>query len=185
MDANVTDTQGPVYQVFERPAAGRPMQAGGSVHAAGPEMALEYAWDVYGRRPTSVELWVVPRSALSMKTKEELQTSPPRFDDGLDNRAGQDAYCIFRKTGSRVVYEEVATVLAASPEQAMAQALEQFAGADSQAWWVFPSSAITSSELPSGGFPFGPQRNKWFRDQRSFPVTTMLRELSERARNSE
>jgi ring-1,2-phenylacetyl-CoA epoxidase subunit PaaB len=171
------DTQGPVYQVFERPALGRPMQAGGSVHAVGPEMALENAWDVYGRRPTSVALWVVPRNAICAKTREELAALQP--GDEVSGR--EEEYCVFAKSASRLIYEEEGRVLAASAQEALTRGVEQ-TGSEASAWWVFPASAITSSESFPGGPPFGPQRNKWFRDQRSFPVTALLRELSQAAR---
>jgi ring-1,2-phenylacetyl-CoA epoxidase subunit PaaB len=183
-DAPTADHQWPVYQVFERPSRSSPMQAAGSVHAADPEMALQSARDVYGRRPTSVGLWVVPRTAVFSKTTEELQDFSPAPDDPFIR---EQTYCVFRKTASRVVYEETKPVRAATPEQALIRAVmqesnEQQTGERSDAeeihaWWVFPSLEIISSESTSGELSFKPQPNKWFRDQKSFPVLAMLRQL--------
>jgi phenylacetate-CoA oxygenase PaaH subunit len=96
----MTDTQWPVYQVFERPAIGRPMRAAGSVHAADAEMALQNAWAVYGRRPTAVALWVVPRSLVLMRSREELSGDgfgTLSHSDGLrraqSSRRGQGEGC--------------------------------------------------------------------------------------------
>jgi ring-1,2-phenylacetyl-CoA epoxidase subunit PaaB len=172
----MTAPQWPVYLVFERPALGRPMRAGGSVHAVDAETALQNAWAVYGRRPTAVGLWVVPRHLVLMKTREELERFAPPLAAPINRE--QD-YCAFRRSGSKLVYEEAAPVRAASLEQAMARAYEQFG--DCPACWVFPSSAITSSESTADECSFSPQRQKWFRDHKSFPVNAMLRDVEAHA----
>jgi ring-1,2-phenylacetyl-CoA epoxidase subunit PaaB len=175
--------QWPVYQVFERPSPSDPMQAAGSVHAPDPEMALASARDVYGRRPTSVGLWVVPRGAIFSKTKEELANFSPAEDQ---KNAREQTYCVFCKRASRVEYEEAKTIRAATAEQAVARAAQREAseqtadhsqGEEVHAWWVFPSTAIICSESSSDEPLLKPQPHKWFRDQKSFPVLTMLREL--------
>jgi ring-1,2-phenylacetyl-CoA epoxidase subunit PaaB len=175
-----SDHQWPVYQVFERPGPGRPMRAAGSVHAVDAESALQNAWAVYGRRPTAVALWIVPRRIVLMKTKEQLNESSPRTDARPDAGLGrEEQYCVFRQIGPRITYEEATPVQAASAVQAMARALEQPDAAECHAWWVFPASAITSSEAASGECSFTPQEHKWFRDHKSFPVVAQLREIAE------
>ena len=183
-------SQWPVYQVFERPAAGRPMRAAGSVHAVDAEMALQNAWAVYGRRPTAVALWVVPREVVLMKAREEFAASRSKtlsHSDGREQSEGSSSkpgmrsehtYCVFRRSGPKIVYEETTPVVAASPEQALTRAVEQQAE-DWHACWVFPTAAITSSESTQGDCSFAPQEHKWFRDHKSFPVGALLRHARE------
>jgi ring-1,2-phenylacetyl-CoA epoxidase subunit PaaB len=168
----MTSPEWPVYQVFERPAVERPMRAGGSVHAVDADMALQSAWAVYGRRPTAVALWVVPRCLVLMKTREELAGFSPSASAGA---ACAQPYCVFRRCGSKLVYEEATPVHAANDELALARAFSQ--SEDCVALWVFPATAITSSETApvEGSFTLQPQ--KWFRDHKSFPVNAMLREI--------
>ncbi len=168
----MTSTQWPVYQVFERPAPGRPMRAGGSVHAVDAETALQNAWAVYGRRPTAVCLWVVPRRLVLMKTREELGGLSP----DLGTRAESDqTFCVFRRSGSKLVYDEGPQVVAPSAEQAMVRAFNDVE--DCFACWVFPSTAVTSSESQTAECAFAPQPYKWFRDHKSFPIVALLREI--------
>ncbi|HXY33827.1 MAG TPA: hypothetical protein VEI07_06330 [Planctomycetaceae bacterium] len=182
----MTDSQWPVYQVFERPAPGRPMRASGSVHAVDADMALQNAWAVYGRRPTAVGLWVVPRDVVLMKSREEMAASTLSHSDGRGQGEGpssspsgklpEQTYCVFRRSSGKITYEEATPVVATSAEQAMARAVEQFNGEDWHACWVFPAAAITSSESARGECSFAPQQHKWFRDHKSFPVGALLRE---------
>jgi ring-1,2-phenylacetyl-CoA epoxidase subunit PaaB len=53
-----------VYEVFRREKAGAPMVHAGTVTAAGPDLALIYARESFGRRGESYALWIVPRAAL-------------------------------------------------------------------------------------------------------------------------
>ena len=79
----MSDSQGPVWQVFERPAHGHPVRAAGSVHAVDAETALQNAWAVYGRRPTAVALWVVPRSSYCRRAHRiRPPTKPSPDSDG-------------------------------------------------------------------------------------------------------
>ena len=186
----MTDTQWPVYQVFERPAIGRPMRAAGSVHAVDAEMALQNAWAVYGRRPTAVALWVVPRSLVRMTTREELSGAglgTLSHSDGRGQGEGpsEQTYCVFRRSAAKIIYEEANAIVAATAEQALAQAVAQFNGEDWQACWVFPAAAITSSESTRGECSFGPQQYKWFRDHKSFPVGALLRDAREHAEETD
>jgi ring-1,2-phenylacetyl-CoA epoxidase subunit PaaB len=182
----MTDTQWPVYEVFERPAIGRPMRAAGSVHAADAEMAQQNAWAVYGRRPTAVALWVVPRCRVLMITREEFCSSSPALDEAAAAApTAPQAYCVFRRSGSKIAYEEAPVVVAACAQRALAQAVAQFNGEDWQACWVFPVAAITSSESTHGECSFAPQQYKWFRDHKSFPVGALLRDAREHAEEND
>jgi ring-1,2-phenylacetyl-CoA epoxidase subunit PaaB len=57
-------TEPEVYEVFRREKAGAPMIHAGTVTAAGPDLALIYARESFGRRGESHALWIVPRAAL-------------------------------------------------------------------------------------------------------------------------
>jgi ring-1,2-phenylacetyl-CoA epoxidase subunit PaaB len=168
----MTAGQWPVYQVFERSAPDKPLRASGSVHAVDAEAALENAWAVYGRRPTGVSFCVVPRSAILMKTREEFGSVVPAPQAAA---SGGETYCVFRRKGAKLIFEEAKPVAAASAEQAMALAIG--AAKDSLALWVFPASAITSSTDVPPDCPSESQPYKWFRDHKSFPVFAMLREI--------
>ncbi len=55
----------PLWEVFVRARNGLSHRHVGSVHAAGPRMAVEAARDVYTRRMEGVSLWVVPSDAIT------------------------------------------------------------------------------------------------------------------------
>ncbi len=185
----MSDSQGPVWQVFERPGHGHPVRAAGSVHAVDAETALQNAWAVYGRRPTAVALWVVPRSLVLTKSKGEFASLVPARGNGGGT---EQKYCVFCRCGTKIAYEEAASVLATNPEQALARAIEQLttlgdvAQADDvcHAVWVFPAAAIISSESPAAEGSFSPQPYKWFRDHKSFPTGALLREIEKEASQS-
>lgn len=67
-----------VYEVFRRDKEGAPMVHAGSVVAAGPDLALLFAREVYGRRGESRALWVVPRAALL--TLDDVDILQPPLD---------------------------------------------------------------------------------------------------------
>jgi ring-1,2-phenylacetyl-CoA epoxidase subunit PaaB len=191
----MTDSQGPVWQVFERPAHGHPVRAAGSVHAVDAETALQNAWAVYGRRPTAVALWVVPRSlVLSKSTQDPAADETLSHSDGrgqgegsssLSPNGSQQTFCVFRRSGTKINYEEEVSIVAASAEQALARALAQLNGEDCHAIWVFPAAAIISSESPTAECSFSPQPYKWFRDHKSFPTGALMREIEKEASKSE
>jgi ring-1,2-phenylacetyl-CoA epoxidase subunit PaaB len=193
----MTDSQGPVWQVFERPAHGHPVRAAGSVHAVDAETALQNAWAVYGRRPTAVALWVVPRSlVLSKSTQDPAADETASPSDGRGQGKGSavlsepkhngstQTYCVFRRSGTKINYEEEASIVAASAEHALARALAQLNGEDCHAVWVFPAAAIVSSDSPTPECSFSPQPHKWFRDHKSFPTGALLREIEKEASKS-
>jgi ring-1,2-phenylacetyl-CoA epoxidase subunit PaaB len=190
----MTDSQGPVWQVFERPAHRHPVRAAGSVHAVDAETALQNAWAVYGRRPTAVALWVVPRCLVLTKSRQAPASDPTlSHSDGRGQGEGSglfsqngssQTYCVFRRSGTKINYEEDISIVATSAEQAMARALAQPNGEDCHAVWVFPAAAIVSSESPAAECSFSPQPHKWFRDHKSFPTGALLREIEKAASES-
>ncbi|MEZ5557562.1 MAG: 1,2-phenylacetyl-CoA epoxidase subunit PaaB [Pseudomonadales bacterium] len=52
----------PLFEVFVRSRRGLDHKHVGSLHAADPEQALQYARDVYTRRGEGVSIWVVRSS---------------------------------------------------------------------------------------------------------------------------
>lgn len=75
------DTQWPLWEVFVQPPKGEPHEHVGSVHAPTAEQALENARDVYTRRSEGVSIWVVPSSAITASTPEDMG---PFFDPAND-----------------------------------------------------------------------------------------------------
>ena len=64
-----------LWEVFIRARAGLAHRHAGSVHAAGAEMALQAARDVYTRRGEGLSIWVVPSNAITASSpldKESL-----------------------------------------------------------------------------------------------------------------
>jgi ring-1,2-phenylacetyl-CoA epoxidase subunit PaaB len=76
-----SDGQWPLWEVFVQPPQGAPHEHVGSVHAVDAEQALQNARDVYARRGEGVSIWVVPSSAITSSTPEDMG---PFFDPGND-----------------------------------------------------------------------------------------------------
>ena len=55
----MTDTQGPLWEVFIQSKPGLPYKHAGSVHAYDKEMAIQNARDLYTRRGEGRGLWVI------------------------------------------------------------------------------------------------------------------------------
>jgi ring-1,2-phenylacetyl-CoA epoxidase subunit PaaB len=64
----------PLWEVFVRTKNGLSHRHVGSVHAAGPRMAVEAARDVYTRRMEGVSLWVVPSDAITASDPGEAES---------------------------------------------------------------------------------------------------------------
>lgn len=75
------DTQWPLWEVFVQPKPGAPHEHCGSVHAVDAEHALLNARDVYARRNEGINLWVVPTTAITASTPEDMG---PFFDPAND-----------------------------------------------------------------------------------------------------
>jgi ring-1,2-phenylacetyl-CoA epoxidase subunit PaaB len=79
--AQPADSQWPLWEVFLQPPNGAAHEHAGSVHAVTAEQALENARDVYARRGEAVSIWVVPSSAITASTPDDMG---PFFDPGND-----------------------------------------------------------------------------------------------------
>ena len=95
----MTDTQWPLFEVFEQERPGQPHRNVGSVHAPDAELALQNARDVFVRRPACASLWVVPASAVYARTAEQLSaetanTAPPEASEPV-------TYEVFQKLTQR------------------------------------------------------------------------------------
>jgi hypothetical protein len=126
-----------------------------------------------------------------MKSREEFATlaTLPHSDarkqgEGSSSRREvlpEQTFCVFRRSGPKINYEEATPVVAGSAEQALVRAIDHQGGKHWQACWVFPANAITSSESTRGECSFAPQEHKWFRDHKSFPVGALLKDAREEA----
>lgn len=161
------DTQWPRYEVFKQDNERKVHEAVGSVHAADREMALLNARHVFVRRPSAISLWVVPASAIYARTAEQLAANPALPEEST---AAPQRYLIFTKESQRrtmVFVRHVGEVTAATPAQALAQAIPHLGGAEVFAWWVIPASEITAS--PAGDETaaswFAPAEDKTYRQQ--------------------
>jgi len=73
--------QWPSWEVFTQRKDGDPHVHAGNVHAPDAAMALMNARDVYGRRQEAINIWVVPSSAITASTPEDVG---PFFDPAND-----------------------------------------------------------------------------------------------------
>jgi len=62
-----------LYEVFVRSKHGLNHKHVGSVHAAGAEMAMENARDLYTRRSEGVSIWVVPSDTITASASDEKE----------------------------------------------------------------------------------------------------------------
>lgn len=69
-----------VYEVFVQPHRGDPHVHAGSVLAGTPDLALVFAKENFGRRPGCVNLWVVPRSAITATAYDDEDLFQPATD---------------------------------------------------------------------------------------------------------
>lgn len=70
---NANDKQGwPLWEIFVRSRQGLSHKHVGSLHAADAEMAIQNARDVYTRRMEGVSIWVVPSTAISASSPDEM-----------------------------------------------------------------------------------------------------------------
>lgn len=170
MDA-ITDTQWPRWEVFKQDNPKKPHQAVGSVHAVDPEHALLAARDVFVRRPKAVSLWVAPAQAIFSMTQEELNHNPDWQQEEIRPDTPQQTYAIFRKSSHRhamTFADYVGDVEAASPKQALSQAITTFAGQPALAWWIVPAEAIFRSEPDVVESWFAPALSKTYKQQSAY-----------------
>lgn len=72
----------PLFEVFIRSKRGLDHKHVGSLHAASPAQALEYARDVYTRRGEGVSIWVVKSADIVASQEEDCES----FYDPLDDK---------------------------------------------------------------------------------------------------
>lgn len=78
---STANNEWPVWEVFVQTKSGLPHKHCGSVHAPDKEMALQNARDVYSRRSEGTNIWVVPASAITASSPEDIG---PFFDPSND-----------------------------------------------------------------------------------------------------
>ena len=78
---HISDSQGPLWEVFTQKKTGTPYQHAGSLHAFYKEMALENARDLFTRRGEATGLWVVPASEIIAVQPDD---AAPFFDPSDD-----------------------------------------------------------------------------------------------------
>ncbi|MCL4868315.1 MAG: phenylacetic acid degradation protein [Anaerolineae bacterium] len=175
----MSDTQWPRFEVFQQDKPGQLHYNAGSVHAPDAEMALLNARDVFARRPRCHSMWVVPVSAISAWTYQELVERVWAADGSGAAAASPQPYAIFRKElNSRNTLEHViytGEVAAASPEDALQQARTAFDdGVPVAVWWVVPTWAITRSDPEEVGSFYEPALSKQYRQPNHYHTRAAL-----------
>jgi ring-1,2-phenylacetyl-CoA epoxidase subunit PaaB len=69
----MSDNQGPLWEVFVQPKAGRPHKHVGSLHAYDKSMAMEMARDLYTRRGEGSGIWVVRSEDIVSSMPEDAE----------------------------------------------------------------------------------------------------------------
>ena len=167
------DTQWPCWEVFKQDTPGKPHQAVGSVHAGDPDHALLTARNVFARRPQAVSMWVVRAEDIFSVTREEVVEGRGSRVEGqrpLTLNPRPSTFCVFRKTThkrSMTFVDYIGEVEAASPEEALAQAVAQFTDIEALAWWVVPLEAIHKSKPDPQTIEswFAPAKEKTYKQQ--------------------
>ena len=182
----MTDTQWPRYEVFKQDNPRKRHEAVGSVHAPDAELALQNARDVFVRRPSAVSLWVVPASAILMKTREELEANPEWEEEDVGEERplrphSAQTYHIFTKTNQRrsmTYVQHAGEVNAVSAAAALQQALQTdaFAADSVWVWWVVPEDAIIRSDNDDIDSLFAPAVDKTYRQQTHYGFVSPRRQ---------
>ncbi|MCI0397237.1 MAG: phenylacetic acid degradation protein [Chloroflexi bacterium] len=173
------DTQWPRFEVFQQEREGRPHQNIGSVHAPDAEIALQNARDVFARRPSTVNLWVVPAELILAKTAQELAENPNWREEAATPAGPAARYYVFQKQSQRramTYVSHVGEVEATSPAGALARALEQYGSSSVYVWWVFPAGAIVRTGPDEIGSLFAPAYDKSYRSPREYHTLTLMQE---------
>jgi len=173
----MSDTQWPRFEVFQQDKPGQRHYNVGSVHAPDAEMALLNARDVFARRPRCHSMWVVPESAISAWTYQELVEGVR--DHSEFAAALPQSYAIFRKelntrnTLEHVVY--TGELVATHPQEALEKARRTFDDDMVVAvWWVVPVQAITCSDPNEVDSLYAPALDKKYRQPNHYHTRTAL-----------
>jgi ring-1,2-phenylacetyl-CoA epoxidase subunit PaaB len=178
----MTDTQWPLFEVFEQERSGQPHRNAGAVHAPDAELALQNARDVFVRRPDCASLWVVPAGAIFSRTAEELADEPANAS--APEASETEGYEVFQKQSQRqseVYVIHLGQVEAHSPTDALRQARLAFAETPGFVWWLVPTNAITRSDDADADSWFEPAREKTYRHPSDYPVLTQMRAVKSSA----
>ena len=166
------DTQWPRWEVFKQDRPDKPYEAVGTVHAPDAEVALLNARDVFVRRPECHSLWVTPEAAVMRLTAEELAAAGPAWlAEQASDATADEVYHIFCRHNYRrsmVAVTHAGQVVAASPADAMRQAVQQYNADDTVMWWVVADGALTRSDDDDIASMFAPALEKTYRDQSSY-----------------
>lgn len=165
------DTQWPRWEVFKQDRPDKPHEAVGTVHAPDAEVALLNARDVFVRRPECHSLWVAAEAAVLRLTAEELAADPAWLAEQVSDATAGEVYHLFCRQNYRrsmVAVTRTGEVVAASPADAMRQAVQQHSEDDTVMWWVVADSALTRSNDDDIASMFAPALEKTYRDQSSY-----------------
>ncbi len=176
----MTDTQWPVFEVFEQAQPGQPHRSAGAVHAPDPELALQNARDVFVRRPDCHSLWIVPAAAVFSRTAEQLAVQPP----AAASAGSAETYEVFQKLTQRqseVFVSHLGRVEAASPIDALRLAQSAFGDSPGFVWWLVPTRTISRSDPGDEPSWFEPAREKSYRHAADYPVLTQMRAIKSAA----
>lgn len=176
----MTDTQWPRYEVFQQEREGRPHRNVGSVHAVDAEMALQNARDVFVRRPQTVNLWVVPTSAIIAKSSQEIDSDPVLLEKTEYSTGAERSFLIFRKTTQRqsMTYVTYAgKVEASSPMKALHIAVDRFGDQETYVWWVCPEETVTVSDEQDIESMFAQAHDKSYRMPKEYRLLSEMMQL--------
>ena len=170
----MSDTQWPRYFVFKQDAHDEPHLNCGTIHAPDAELALLNARDVFVRRPECVSLWVVPADQVVAKTAEELERELPEPAGGEDPR---EPYAVFLKQSHSAQHSHAGEVEAATPTEALAEALDMWGEDEPLAYWVVPMRVIHVSSQEDQDSWFEPARDKHYRQSSFYQTERLIREI--------
>ncbi|MEX0787335.1 MAG: hypothetical protein WD040_00910, partial [Anaerolineales bacterium] len=170
----MNDTQWPTYQVFKQDRAGAPHENAGTVHAPDPEIALQNARDVFGRRPDCASLWVVPESHITSRTAEELESGLP-LESAAQGKP--QTYLVFTKIHQRGSHVYAGSIVASSPSEAIRAARDAPSASPVWVWWVLPERSVTRSAPEDSASLFDGALDKPYRDQAFYHTDTLMREI--------
>lgn len=179
----MSDTQWPLYEVFQQERPGKPLRSVGAVHAPDPEMALQNGRDIFVRRPDCHALWVAPADAIFAKTAEELELDSSWQEEEVDPDAPTETYHVFQKQSQRRAMGyvlHVGQIEARSAVQAMKQAVTQFSEGTPFVWWVCPEKAITRSSEQDVESMFAPARDKGYRLPNQYRTVSAMQKVRRR-----
>lgn len=165
------DTQWPRWEVFKQDRPDKPHEAVGAVHAPDAEMALLNARDVFVRRPECHSLWVTPEAAVLRLTAEERAAQPDWLAGQVSDATEGEVFHVFCRQNYRrsmVAVTHAGEVAAASPAEAMRQAVRQHGDDGTVLWWVVADRALTRSSDDDIASMFEPALDKTYRDQSSY-----------------